>query len=697
MKAIQLKDVWEQYRIKFVREKRVFWEHIWALQGLNLEIEKGECVGIIGENGAGKTTLLKVVAGMLCPDRGEVNVAGRVSCLMELGTGFHPELTGRENIFLNAGLYGLSRDEIDARFNQIAEFAGIGKFIDAVVKSYSQGMYMRLAFSLAIHIEPDILLIDDILAVGDEDAQIKCANKIFELKEKGATIIFVTHNLDLLTQFCSRAVLLKKGRIIKDGPSGEAAMFYLDAAAIKETASNEEAAAVSCEPVIQGRHWSIKKGNLQVSCDPVQKQIKFYYKDKEITGGNGIYTGLCSNNYWYHSFDSSWQIEKQSWEKIQLILKYPQISLTQFWQIELGEADAISLNIKMDVLKNTVLTAKDIRLELDNGYTQWVTDFEEGGFNDGEYIDKIKPVRLKNNKALKAGLKAQPDKQLPWLIFDSSCDGFKRNLSLYKRINFGKENINLQSLQIIPGREQSLAPGKYPYFKGMLLVNQGLEASGEALSTSNKIEAGRLSIIFDEGRSKIFYEGKELTVGLGMYTSLRSSGIWYDSYQAVWDVEQISNRRITAVGSWPYIPVSQRWQIEVLDEAVVSWQVEMHVYNQFKKLELLQANLMLNSLYKEWAALDGSRGIFLNEFGGDYDISPYRFWYGPAKASISVFEKNLPQVSFFANGAAQHFRAIIGNTDNIYKARLLQYQKAGPPEFNGGKYFEGIIKIGKNE
>jgi lipopolysaccharide transport system ATP-binding protein len=147
MKVIQFKDVSEKYRIKFICDGRVFWEEIWALKDVSFEVERGESIGIIGENGAGKTTLLKLIAGMLTPDRGEVKVSGRVSSLMELGVGFHPELTGKENIFLNATLYGLNKEEIEAKFSQIADFSGIGKFIDAPIKYYSQGMYMRLAFA----------------------------------------------------------------------------------------------------------------------------------------------------------------------------------------------------------------------------------------------------------------------------------------------------------------------------------------------------------------------------------------------------------------------------------------------------------------------------------------------------------------------------------------------------------------------
>ena len=215
MAIIQFKDVWEMFKIKFVIDGRSSWENFWALKGLNFEIAKGETVGIIGENGAGKSTVLKLIAGMLRPDRGEIEVGGKVSGLLELGAGFQAELTGKENIYLIAGLFGLSKVEVEERFDRIVEFAGIGRFIHAPVKCYSQGMFVRLAFAIAIHVEPEILLIDDILAVGDEYFQRKCIGKIFEVRDQGATIVIVTHDMNMLKRLCSRAIFLKDGRVTR--------------------------------------------------------------------------------------------------------------------------------------------------------------------------------------------------------------------------------------------------------------------------------------------------------------------------------------------------------------------------------------------------------------------------------------------------------------------------------------------------
>jgi len=192
-------------------------ESFWALRDIDLDINKGETVGFIGPNGSGKSTLLKLIAGVMVPTQGEVNVRGRVAPLIELGAGFHPELTGRENVFLNGSIMGLSNKELRKKYPSIIDFSGLEDFIDTPIKRYSSGMYMRLGFSIAIHTEPEILLMDEILAVGDVPFQEKSIAKMNEFKKKGVTIIFVSHALDKLGQFCNRAVYLDKGQIQHDG------------------------------------------------------------------------------------------------------------------------------------------------------------------------------------------------------------------------------------------------------------------------------------------------------------------------------------------------------------------------------------------------------------------------------------------------------------------------------------------------
>jgi ABC-type polysaccharide/polyol phosphate transport system ATPase subunit len=202
-------------------------EQFWALRDVNFSIYQGEAVGIIGENGSGKSTTLKLISRILVPTSGSVSVRGKVSALLELGTGFHPDLTGRENIFLNGSLLGISRKEMARRYQAIVDFAEIEEFIDTPIKHYSSGMVMRLAFAVAINVDPDVLLTDEVLAVGDEAFQRKCLDYIAGLRRRGITIIFVSHALDAVRSLCGRAIWLDHGRLVADGPSGEIVDRYL--------------------------------------------------------------------------------------------------------------------------------------------------------------------------------------------------------------------------------------------------------------------------------------------------------------------------------------------------------------------------------------------------------------------------------------------------------------------------------------
>jgi len=189
-------------------------EEFWALNDVNFEINKGDKVGIIGRNGAGKSTLLKVLSRITEPTTGKIHINGRIASLLEVGTGFHPELTGRENIYLNGAILGMSRKEIKAKFDEIVAFAEVEKFLDTPVKRYSSGMYVRLAFSVAAHLEPEILVVDEVLAVGDVEFQKKCLGKMSEVSKEGRTILFVSHNMNAIEQLCDNVILLKTGKVI---------------------------------------------------------------------------------------------------------------------------------------------------------------------------------------------------------------------------------------------------------------------------------------------------------------------------------------------------------------------------------------------------------------------------------------------------------------------------------------------------
>ncbi|MBW7475066.1 ABC transporter ATP-binding protein [Paenibacillus oenotherae] len=248
--SIRISHLSKTYRIfekpqdrlmQFLFKNKQYYRDFNALQPLSFEVFRGEAVGIIGRNGSGKSTLLQMIAGTLTPSSGEIEVDGRVAALLELGSGFNPEFTGRENVYLNASILGIGRDEIEQRFDEILKFADIGDFIDQPVKTYSSGMYVRLAFAVSINVDPDILIVDEALAVGDGRFQLKCFEKIKALKEAGKTILVVSHDLQTVRQICDKAILIDRGKLLDIGDPNDVVNHYTKV--LFSQLSNEESEA----------------------------------------------------------------------------------------------------------------------------------------------------------------------------------------------------------------------------------------------------------------------------------------------------------------------------------------------------------------------------------------------------------------------------------------------------------------------
>jgi lipopolysaccharide transport system ATP-binding protein len=257
--AITVRDVTKKFRLHndrktnvkelfSARDRRSRHEDFWALKGVTLDIPRGRTFGLIGHNGSGKSTLLKLVAGIHRPSSGTITAAGRVSAMLELGAGFHPEMSGRDNIYLNGSILGMTRKQIDAAMDDIIAFSGLEEFIDTPVKVYSSGMYVRLGFAIAVNLEPEILIIDEVIAVGDEAFQRKCFDHLYELRRKGVTIVLVTHSLALVADLCDEAAWLDGGTLRAVGPAREVVDEYLSTVNEREAAAASAVEAASPEP-----------------------------------------------------------------------------------------------------------------------------------------------------------------------------------------------------------------------------------------------------------------------------------------------------------------------------------------------------------------------------------------------------------------------------------------------------------------
>jgi len=1023
MNIVEFRNVWEKYRIKFIKEGKVSWDEIWALKDVSFTLAQGEVLGIIGPNGAGKTTLLKLVAGSLVSDKGEVCVNGRVAQLMELGAGFNPEFTGRENIVFNAKMYGLDLDHNQACLDEVVAFAGLDRFIDAPVKCYSQGMYMRLAFALAIYADPDILLIDDILSVGDEEAQQKCLRKIYELKDKGKSIILVSHNMQMVARLCHHVILLEKGKIAYQGSCADDVVnYYLGVSgqdgqkavavknrlkvvfnsgrmmiifgetiltqgigwdisfmlknrnvrffahdllwrlepqgaqedriiaqgydingvlllnvdfsvgddrlyvkvnavdeAIKElrscfllkssyerwvscsqegifgeflhqmgwrsivsldtqdgvagviprspgsgiplifetsndtsrielanTGINEEARVVqllSCEPgslvfcihffdghykfdemisvqrsrflrqrqeeqerllreeqerqerllreeqerqqrllheeqqrqerllseqqEMQQRHecllrqeqeiqqrqerllreeqerqkrhecllrqehemqerqerllreeqerqesqerllrqqaeekalWeemhTLHCGPLKIFVDTNEKTVGLYYEGELLTSGTGLFSNFLHRDQeqWFSSESAHWLVEKKSDTDMVLTLDDASQIISQVWTFSLKEGRVLDLSVVMIAKQDIGLARHVVGLKIRSVYRYWQTQKENGGFLDETFIGDIIPVRFKDSKLFSVLLSSEINK-LPYLFFDVLLFRERQFLSLLKRKTKEDAEVCAEFSRIVTSDEKMFSAGKHLLFEGRLSIGQDKIFEVEKRQDDKPgMVSDKVSLVFDDGCSRLYYDGLELTTGLGGYTSLRSGGIWHDSSRAFWQVKECSARRMVVAGEWVHLPIRQIWTY-VLKDGRLSWGIEMEVYKRVS-LELMQTNMMLDPLYENWSVDGGVTQRFPDDFSYDYDILPFRSWYGKSHQLIAGSSKR-PKIIFEEHGADGVFLGIIENTDIVQRGRLLQYQRTQRQEVSAGlhKYFNGRLYV----
>jgi lipopolysaccharide transport system ATP-binding protein len=308
--------VGEQQKVSFKNED------FWALRDLNFNIKQGKAFGIIGKNGAGKSTLLKLLSRVTTPTTGQIKVKGRIASLLEVGTGFHPELTGRENIFLNGAILGMTKREIKSKLDEIVEFSGVAQHIDTPVKRYSSGMYVRLAFAVAAHLEPEILIVDEVLAVGDAEFQKRCLGKMGEVAGEGRTVLFVSHNMTAVKNLCSSVVYLSKGKVKEIGPTEKVINSYLafqsNSPLIKEFDQPENAPGnnivrvkrlevcprIENEPItihtpidIEFEFWNNKEGariNLSMALYTINEECVFNVVTDSKVLSKGIHKGICS-------------------------------------------------------------------------------------------------------------------------------------------------------------------------------------------------------------------------------------------------------------------------------------------------------------------------------------------------------------------------------------------------------------------
>ena len=383
--AIEVNNVSKKFKIYFdkgysLRDKLLFWkrnryEELKVLQNVSFSIKKGEAVGLIGHNGCGKSTTLKMLTRIMYPDSGKITMNGRVSSLLELGAGFHPDMSGLENIYINASIFGLSKKEINKRLKDIIEFAEIGDFLNNPVRTYSSGMYARLAFAVAINVDADILLIDEVLAVGDAKFRDKCLKKLKEIKEQGTTIVLVSHSLGQIESFCNRTIWLHNGQICKDGTPKEVHKEYLDFMNGKPITS-----PTITYPIKFTKSKFLDKNNNEITSLTTGSSLKLdisYEVDSQIVGKDPVFTIRIFNKDNVYCYGTNTIMDKTETKPLEKEGKIS-IVLSNLWLIS-GKYrfDFVIKNNNMQdispVLKRNIeITSKNSRPGIIPAYVDWV-------------------------------------------------------------------------------------------------------------------------------------------------------------------------------------------------------------------------------------------------------------------------------------------------------------------------------------
>ncbi|MBN1793652.1 MAG: radical SAM protein [Candidatus Omnitrophica bacterium] len=678
--VVSFADVWEMYEVKFIKNKKVSWEKIWALQGVSFEIFRGECVCIIGENGSGKSTTLKLISGMLKPDKGSVKINGTVSALLELGAGFHPELTGRDNVYLNASLFGLPKNTIDKVFEEIVAFSGLGRFIDATVRCYSQGMFVRLAFALAIHVNPDIILVDDTLAVGDEEFQKKCIKKIFELKESGKTIILVTHDLNIAERLCARGMILRDGRLLQHGPLQRIIPSYLETVGLKEGLG-----------ILQYEHLRVVFNN---------GRIFLNWKGVSLTKHLGGYISCFIKDRNYLSSELHWHIGHIDGRSITAQGRHPYLDLEYTWKIVVFEDYSFKVEIDRAVSSDAIeVKDETFNLMLTDEYKNWSSMKGIGAFNE-HFAHEVNWEQAAPKIAQGDIMAVMPIsgtiEHLPGIVFDGSradpafrITGHNTGCNVSARAF--RAVLSEAALGLSLSRGGRFFDGYFRLFYDEKAINDFIEKKRR----ERTFTAGDIRLLVDYGKIGIFFRDCEVTQDAGLLSSFLSLGRWLDSTQAHWTIQRKPNG-FTVKVQWQDIPITQLWHLEIIKENEIRWRVQLEVHDKVVVQEE-KAGIALSAQYVSWLCAEDN-GIF-PEIKGWEDMPLSR-------QDVSVIGvkgtqeggSQYPPLSFDFSEANGFFPQLQNSTRQI-NARMLQARRIHRMEdttYHPGSYdyFSARIVLG---
>lgn len=647
-----------------------------ALNDISFTVERGESVGIIGANGSGKSTLLKILAGVTAPTRGRVTVNGKVASLLELGAGFHPLLTGRENIYLNGRILGMTPADVDRVFDRIVEFSGIEEFIDNPVETYSSGMFVRLGFAVAVHANPDIFLVDEVLSVGDEDFQRKCRERIGQLREEGKTIVFVSHDLSIVNTLCERVILLSGGTMVVRDSAQATIDYYLRLVGRKK--GIHRFAQGSVEAILS-------HGRLSV-----------FHGQREASAPSGFQVHLTSMGEVHSSANADWDVVERSEAGCVARGRMPKLPATQSWCLRI-EAGRIRWEVSLEVERPMNLRVADVNLFFPTAYTHWIYGDESGGFPPIPHAQTgFLAMHPANGRVHDVAAYPDAGNPLPALMVHLVGESENRRLQ-WVNTDYVMGCRALQAEVEFPLEEANLSPGIYP----LVSLELDLEATPSMIAEvvdryrrERTLTSGDLSAQWDSGMVRLSRGGQELTEAVHIYNSLFMNNLWNDSQSMHWEKPVPGEGGMTVHGRSRRFPFSQTWDLRPVEGGFeLCFWLETH---DLLLVQEYQVSVGLKAAYDRWeTALEN--GLFPVIRETDDDWVHLNREYTPSEWAKAL-SGTLPSVMLEVSPEAPAFRMTAINTGYRQSARVLQALRtpeAGGIRFDAGRHllFQGRITV----
>ncbi|RKY36779.1 MAG: hypothetical protein DRP78_02790 [Candidatus Omnitrophota bacterium] len=585
--VIKLKNVSKIYSIEFSQRSIVMniracfkpkmdLNTISALDNVSFSVKKGEAVGIIGENGSGKTTLLRVISGIINPEQGEVYRLGKISGIFELNAGFHPELTGKENIHLNAFLLGMHKQEIADKYHEIVEFSGLGKFINAQVKTYSQGMLVRLGFSVAVSVNPDIFLIDDTLSVGDEQFQRRCVDKIRQFKEMGKTIVIVSHNLDSLSGICKRGLLLKNGILLKDSLMQSVILRYVEAVGEQES--------IAC----------IDHDSLSLIFN--QGKISLFWNGLPITNDFGGYISILVSEKWLLSKDAQWQVKetKRNSFKAEGYFSMHNIKVC----LEVMVKNAYKLSWQVNVITQSAIPIKKIviGLMLGDAYNYFFNGYRLEQLVVVDTASKWQDVYRTDEYNLPLLLSSGNDFPAMALHFDHSQEP---NFRLIQVTDKATQSRTMQ-IQILPKTSAAAFSCKVDLH---ILSQKKLKLFLDEQLQQKILQAGQIKILLNNKKIYIYYNEQQLTQNEHLNFFVCIQGILFNLFDGDWNLEEKSEKRLVLSSFFKHLWIKLLLKLELNSDSL-AWELSLENIKNEQKVDFLLVQGMFIEQYTTYFTLN---------------------------------------------------------------------------------------------